>query len=346
MNKIIIMFNSRDSLTLGYLGPLIIGAVVLLLAPCLLGGTDAPYLGNLEVKIRCHPSLLYRGDDLVVEFGSSHDGFDFGLQPETGHRDWGGKLLLLSFKPGKNDHISPVISPQKFAAMRQITLNTATARGSYSNFWRGDEIPRALKPPELIFTKSGGYEILLGLAIGSEDAAFNACSVEYRNKERRPGANLGDDAILGDDVLYAVTNNTFGQNACNARTFDSAVTCPATTVYRGERLALNLDSENPAGRIGIVDPDWNIFLLPAENNGYGAPPGINIFAGSETARAYSYDSAISSYGTRSEHVETKAGRIFTKSGWYIAVSVPGPKCDHLTDIGGCWIHYLDAPPPR
>ncbi len=56
---------------------LIIGGVALFFVCGLASGKDAPYLGNLEVKIRCHPPLLYRDDVLVVELESSHDNFDF-----------------------------------------------------------------------------------------------------------------------------------------------------------------------------------------------------------------------------------------------------------------------------
>lgn len=225
--------------------------------------------------------------------------------------------------------------------MRQIILNTTTALGSLSNWWRGDEVPRALKRPELIFTDSGGYQILLGAGLGSEDPAVDACYVDYVDEERRAGA------ILGNDARDAVMLNTFRQYACSARTLETAVTCPAKTLYQGDPLTLDLNSEQPASRIGIVDPDWNIFLLPVEKNSRpGMPPEVRILAGAETALPYSYDSAALS-GERSVHVETKGGRVFTKSGWYIAVSVPGPRCDreHTTDLGACWIHYLDTPQP-
>lgn len=202
---------------------------------------------------------------------------------------------------------------------------------------------RALKPPELIFTASGHYEVVLGLGLGSEDAAFNSCWVDYVDQEKHPGAPLKDQD------LYEVMDNTFYPTSCGARTFEKAITCPATTVYRGETLALDLASDNPASRIGIVDPNWNIYLLPAEKNaGLGpshASPGIRIVAGSETARASSYETAAMD-GVRSRHIETKGGRVFTKSGWYIALPVPGPRCETVTDVGACWIHYVDTPPPR
>lgn len=312
---------------------------VIILVPCSGRGAEAPYQPTPEVRIQCRPPVLYRGDDLVVELSSPHDNFDFGISPAAVHSRDPDELFLLSFEPGRNDHIAPVIPPQKFALMHQITLNTATARGSLSNWWRGDEVPRVLKPPELIFTDFGLYQILLGRGLGSEDPAVSECSVDYVNQRKLPGAALETAA------LYGVRDSTFHHDICGARTFETAVSCPATTVYRGETLALDLVSDHPAGRIGIVDPDWNIYLLPAEKNaGRGAPPGIRIVAGSETAVAYSYESAAS-YGVPSVDVQTKSGRAFTKSGWYIAISVPGPQCEAVTDVGACWIHYVDAPPP-
>ncbi|HYA34022.1 MAG TPA: hypothetical protein VEF03_00310, partial [Candidatus Binataceae bacterium] len=203
----------------------------------------------------------------------------------------------------------------------------------------GDEVPRALKPPELIFTGSGSYEFLLSPGIGGEVSTFGACWVTYVDEERRPGA------VLQMDASFTATENTFHQDSCSARTWNDAVMCPATTIYQGDELALYLASRYPARRIGIVDPDWNIYLLPAEKDPETGMPGIRIVAGSEAAQSYSYESAPDLLG-RSVHVETKAGRVFTKSGWYIAVSVPGPQCDTTTDVGACWIHYVDRPHPR
>src|SRR5208337_2560956 len=113
----------------------------------------------------------------------------------------------------------------------------------------------------------------------------------------------------------------------------------------GEKLVLELKSKYPARRIGIVDPDWNTFLLPADKDAAHSFPGVRIVAGSEAARAYSWESTALS-GVPSVHIETKSGPIFTKSGWYIAVSVPGPRCDIPSDVGACWIHYIDGPRPR
>ncbi len=270
----------------------------------------------------------------MVELDSPHDDFDFGIWPVAAHRQGRSNLFLLTFGPGKSDRIAPVIPPQKFAAMKQITLNPATARGSLSNWWRGREIPRALKPPELIFTDSGAYEILLGAGLGSEDANYDACYVDYVNEEKVAGA------VLPDAALFAA-HGAFETGPCNARTFETAVTCPATTIHRGETLALELKSKYPARRIGIVDPDWNAFLLPATKDPAHSFPGVRIVAGSEIARADAWES-IPSYGIRSLHVETKGGAVFTKSGWYIAIAVPGPQCDIETDVGACWIHYIDT----
>ena len=76
-----------------------------------------------------------------------------------------------------------MISPNDFALMRQITLNPKTTRASLSNWWRGDGEPRALKPPELVFTDPGLYEILLERALGSEDPVASSCYVSYVDEE-------------------------------------------------------------------------------------------------------------------------------------------------------------------
>ena len=97
-------------------------------------GADADDLRTPEVKLRCHQPLLYRDDELVVEFESPHDNFDFGIRRAAVHGQDPDELFLLSFKPGKNDHIAPLIPPRKFASMRQITLNPKTTCGSLSNW--------------------------------------------------------------------------------------------------------------------------------------------------------------------------------------------------------------------
>jgi hypothetical protein len=341
MKRITTTFNFSDHFTVKSLPALLaIGAIALI--PCSPRAAEAAFIGSLRVKIRCHPPIVYRGDDVVVDLDTPHPNFDFGiyvLYPLSNPKP--SKLFLLTFEPGKNDRTPPVIPPRKFAAMRQITLNTATARGSASNWWQGDEVPRAVKPPRRIFTNSGSYEILLGLALGAEDTESDSCWVDYVNEEKRPGAQLPQN-----DVLTDLMRDTFRQWGCGFKMPQRRITCPTTTIYKGETLALDLVSKHPAGRIGIVDPDWNLFLLPAEKHaGQGAHPGLRIAAGSETARAYSYESAPDYLG-RSVRVETKGGRVFTKTGWYIAMSVPGPLCDPGADVGACWIHYVDARAPR
>jgi hypothetical protein len=87
--------------------------------------------------------------------------------------------------------------------MPQITLNTATARGSVSNWWRKPDMVRALKPPELIFSKSGAYEIVLGLSLGAEGSAFGACWVDYVDEQKQAGARLKVQAP------YDVIRNTY-----------------------------------------------------------------------------------------------------------------------------------------
>jgi hypothetical protein len=248
-------------------------------------------------------------------------------------------LFLLSFEPGKKDHIAPVISPNDFASMRQITLNPKTTRASLSNWWRGGGEPRALKPAELVFTDSGLYQILLGRALGSEDPVVSSCYVRYVDEEKRPGT------LLADQVLYDVMNATFHQIGCSAAIWRSAIACPTMPIYRGEPLEVELTSKHPAERIGIVDPDWKAYLLPIEKSvggiAAGVVSGIRILTGSEIARADSYQSAAAS-GIPAIQVHTKGGRVFTRSGWYIAMTVPGPRCDSITDVGACWIHYIDS----
>jgi len=122
-------------------------------------------------QLRCSPEKLYRGGILTVDLPAAHEGYDLAILGRA------MKQYLISFQPGPLDRIAPVIAASAFASMRQVRLSTE-ARGSLSGPWLADR-PRALKPPEKIFTQSGPYEVLLGPALGAEDSDFDACWVDY-----------------------------------------------------------------------------------------------------------------------------------------------------------------------
>lgn len=108
--------------------------------------------------------------------GSVHTGKDLAILDD--------KQFLISFKPGPLDKIRPVIPTETLAKMKQLRISTKDAKGSPSNPWRSDR-PRALARPQRIFTASGSYEVVVGPALGAEDADFDACHVDYINSTRQ-----------------------------------------------------------------------------------------------------------------------------------------------------------------
>ena len=125
--------------------------------------------------LTCQPQTLYRGEALTIELPNPHEDYEFAV--------WGEdlELMMISFKPGPKDKIAPVIAPNVFRAMKRIDLHSTTARGSPSDFWHGSDLPRGLGASRLIFINTGLYEVLLGPAIGAEDADFDGCWVNYIN---------------------------------------------------------------------------------------------------------------------------------------------------------------------
>ncbi|MDO8434197.1 MAG: peptidoglycan-binding domain-containing protein [Candidatus Binatus sp.] len=128
----------------------------------------------IEDSLHCSPKVLYRGDTLTVDLPEPHGGLDFAIM----HID----TFLISFEPNAGgkypDTIAPVIPDPEFARMKQIKILTTSARGSLWNSW-GWNSPHTLKPPQLIFTKSGSYEVLMGTPRGPEFEEFDGCWVTY-----------------------------------------------------------------------------------------------------------------------------------------------------------------------
>lgn len=129
-----------------------------------------------DLDLHCAPSVLYRGDTLPVDLPEPHGGLDFAIL------NYQLDPFLISFEPnvgGKYpDTIAPVIPDPEFASMKQIKILTSSARGSLWESW-GWNGSHTLKPPQLIFTKSGPYEVAMGTPRGPEFEDFYGCWVTY-----------------------------------------------------------------------------------------------------------------------------------------------------------------------
>jgi len=129
-----------------------------------------------DLDLHCSPKVLYRGDTLTVDLPEPHGGLDFAIV------NYQVDPFMISFVPntrGKNrDTIAPVIPDPEFARMKQIRIPTSSARGSLWNSW-GWNGPHTLKQPQLVFTKSGPYEVAVGTPRGPEFEDFDMCVVKY-----------------------------------------------------------------------------------------------------------------------------------------------------------------------
>jgi hypothetical protein len=136
-------------------------------------------------SIDCKPKVLYCGDTLTVQFKNHHAGADFAIALA-----YGSELRMLSFQPGPNDKIPPVIPADEFAKMKEYQLRTDIARGAPSNGWQGNCVPRVKGPPEPIFTVTGDYQVMVGYDLWEEgyELGFGSCRIEYIDNLRpKPG---------------------------------------------------------------------------------------------------------------------------------------------------------------
>src|ERR1700687_4517606 len=120
----------------------------------------------------CKPTHLYRGDTLRVTLSPPQNGCDMLILPGL------GEPTIVSFTPLPEDKFAPMIPQEKFATMKHVDLLTTEAKGSPLIPNMKKNKPDALKPPELIFSKSNDYAILIGnnLRYGDDSAVFSTCN--------------------------------------------------------------------------------------------------------------------------------------------------------------------------
>jgi hypothetical protein len=132
----------------------------------------------------CKPTHLYRGDTLRVTLSPPQNGCDMAIF--TGNFE----PKMVSFTPLPEDKVAPMIPPEKFAKAKYIDLVTTEAKGSPFSLNTKPHEPSALKSPELIFSKSHDYAVLIGKNLRYEDdSVFSTCNVQYSDRVRPKSAS-------------------------------------------------------------------------------------------------------------------------------------------------------------
>lgn len=138
-----------------------------------------------EIDFNCERTRLYRGDTLVVDFYSQHDDADLAILNEE------NRMVLISFKRQPEDKADPMIPRGQFGKMKQVRLATADARGSVMEPWVQGKDAAVLKQPQLIFTKTGNYEVIVGHNLKSPNSEIDVCYLYYfdypRGRIKRKG---------------------------------------------------------------------------------------------------------------------------------------------------------------
>lgn len=133
-----------------------------------------------EIDFDCEPTYLYRGDTLTVTFLSPHDDADLAIDNAD------GQTMVISFKHGPEDKVNPVMPHDEFGKMQQVRLDTTKAQGSLMKDRAHGGNPAVLEPPQLTFTKTGGYQVIVGRGITSSNGEIDVCFLNYYDQKRPP----------------------------------------------------------------------------------------------------------------------------------------------------------------
>jgi hypothetical protein len=133
-----------------------------------------------EFDFDCDPVNLYHGDKLTVTFHSPHDDAELAI------RNAEGQAIVVSFNRAPEDKIDSPIPHEKFAKMKQVKINTATATGSLLKGYARGETRAVLEPLQPIFTKTGNYEVLVGTDLRSPNGGIDVCYFFYFDHPRKP----------------------------------------------------------------------------------------------------------------------------------------------------------------
>jgi hypothetical protein len=310
---------------------------------------------NAEVpSIRCTPKVVYCGDTLTVYLKNGHAGADFAVALA-----YGDELRMLSFRPSPKDKIPPVIPADQFAKMKRVELRTDTARGSPSDGWQGNCVPRVKGPPEPIFTVTGDYQVMVGYYLWRKgsDFEFGNCEVEYIDHPRpKQGEQYWEQPICHPNAEAEVRRKD--EEVARETPF-APLKCEPQVLYKGDTLTVDIPTPRDDYEFGIergVEHPETASSPLLMSFKPGAPDKIapvipfDRFRSTKQLRIITSEARGSPASTMPRspcfaHVDRAPELVFTRRGDY-GVEI-GPMLGGLEpDVAGyCVVHYIDRPRP-
>lgn len=299
-------------------------------------------------SIDCTPKVLYCGDTLTIHFRNHHANADFAIALA-----YGSELRMLSFQPGPKDKIPPVIPAEEFAKMKIFRLRTDTARGSPSDGWEGNCVPRVKGPPEPIFTVTGFYQVMVGYYLWERgyELGFGSCRVEYIDNPRpKPGDDDESPKACHPDAEAEMDRKVAELRAQS----EYPISCEPLNLYKGDTLTVDLPVPHDDYEFGIShgvdDPELLMSFKPNPPDTIAPAIPFDVFRKMKqvkilTTSAKGSPALGANTGPCRKRVDQPPQLIFTASGDYgveIGPSLAGEDPDMR---GWCSIHYIDAPRP-
>ncbi|MFH0802822.1 MAG: hypothetical protein V2A78_10625 [bacterium] len=122
-----------------------------------------------KAKITCFPKTLYQGDMLTLKMETLHGGYLGICTPD-------GKFFFVVC-PHPGDGRNSLVPSEEFTNMSELKIITNVTKAALWEYGHG---------MELIFTKSGNYEILLSDNLETDDGTpVYKCNVKYIDRHKK-----------------------------------------------------------------------------------------------------------------------------------------------------------------
>ena len=125
-----------------------------------------------KAKLRCSPLKLFRGDTLTLDMTTPHGGDLVVRAPD-------GTDFFVIYSPDEvGPGTRPLMDQERFVRLGQLKLVTDETKARPWEYGR--------EKNELIFTKTGWYEVRLSENLMSDDESpLYACRIYYVHRSRR-----------------------------------------------------------------------------------------------------------------------------------------------------------------